>query len=59
MKRSKIKMIDLYHMPLSAPCRAVRMAASTLGVELNLKFLDLSKGEHMTPEFLKVILNII
>ncbi|XP_069700045.1 glutathione S-transferase 1-1-like [Periplaneta americana] len=46
--------IDLYYMPLSAPCRSVMMAASALGVELNLKFLDLFKAEQMTPDFLKL-----
>ncbi|XP_069700043.1 glutathione S-transferase 1-1-like [Periplaneta americana] len=46
--------VDLYYMPLSAPCRSVMMAASALGVELNLKFLDLFKGEHMKPDFLKL-----
>ena len=46
--------IDLYYMPLSAPCRSIIMLAKTLGVELNLIKLDLFAGEHMTPEFLKV-----
>nr|AEV23869.1 glutathione S transferase class theta variant 1 [Periplaneta americana] len=46
--------IDLYYMAVSPPCRAVTMAASALGVELNLKFLDLYKGEHMTTEFVKL-----
>jgi glutathione S-transferase len=30
------------------------MTASVLGIDLNLKFLDLFKGEQNTPEFLKV-----
>ncbi|XP_069700041.1 glutathione S-transferase 1-like [Periplaneta americana] len=45
--------IDLYYMPLSVPCRSVMMAASALGVELNLKFLSVHKKEHLLPEFLK------
>ncbi|KAF2885297.1 hypothetical protein ILUMI_20885 [Ignelater luminosus] len=46
--------IDLYYLPGSAPCRAVLLAAKAAGVELNLKFLDLMKGEHLTPEFIKI-----
>jgi glutathione S-transferase len=46
--------MDLYYLPGSAPCRAVQMTASTLGVELNLKLLDLFTGEHLKPEFLEV-----
>lgn len=47
--------IDLYHVPGSSPCRAVRLVAAALGVDLNLKLLNLMEGEHMKPEFLKVI----
>jgi len=46
--------IDFYHIPGSAPCRAVRLAAKAVGVDLNLKYLDLMKGEQMAPEFLKL-----
>lgn len=46
--------IDLYYLPGSAPCSAVQMTAKAIGVDLNLKFLDLFKGEHLTPEFIKV-----
>lgn len=42
-------------MPMSAPCRAVRMTAAAVGCELNLKFLDLMAGEQNAPSFLKVI----
>lgn len=45
--------IDLHHVPGSAPCRAVRLAAKLVGVDLNLIYTDLTKGEHMTPEYLK------
>ncbi|XP_012251097.1 glutathione S-transferase 1-1-like [Athalia rosae] len=45
--------IDLYHYPASAPCRATRLTAAALGLDLNLKLVDLSKGEHLTPEYLK------
>lgn len=46
--------IDLYYIPASAPCRAVRLTAAAVGVELNLKLLDLMAGEHLKPEFLKI-----
>ncbi|XP_048513434.1 uncharacterized protein LOC105687479 [Athalia rosae] len=46
--------LDLYYVPGSAPCRAVRTTAGALGVELNLKLLDLHNGEHLKPEFLKI-----
>uniref|UniRef100_T1GRU6 GST N-terminal domain-containing protein n=1 Tax=Megaselia scalaris TaxID=36166 RepID=T1GRU6_MEGSC len=46
--------MDLYYLPGSAPCRSVLMTAKAVGVELNLKRLDLSSGEQMKPEFLKI-----
>lgn len=46
--------IDFYYIPGSAPCRAVLLAAKAVGVDLNLKITDLMKGEHLTPEFIKV-----
>ncbi|XP_026826572.1 uncharacterized protein LOC109611401 [Ooceraea biroi] len=46
--------IDLYHTAVSGPCRAVRLVAAAVGVDLNLKNIDLRAGEHMTPEFLKI-----
>lgn len=41
-------------MPASAPCRSIIMLAKELGIELNLKHLDLSNGEQLKPEFLAV-----
>lgn len=46
--------MDFYYMSGSAPCRSVLMVAKAVGVELNLKTLNLMAGEHMTPEFLKI-----
>lgn len=45
--------IDLHHWPGSGPCRGVRLAAKMIGVDLNLIFCDLLKGEQNSPEFLK------
>ncbi|XP_053660988.1 glutathione S-transferase 1-1-like [Anopheles marshallii] len=46
--------MDFYHLPLSAPCQAVRLTAKALGLHLNLKEVDLMNGEHLKPEFLKI-----
>ena len=46
--------IDLYHHPASGPCRAVRLVAAAVGVELNLKLTDILAKDHLKPEFLKV-----
>jgi hypothetical protein len=46
--------LDFYYTITSPPCRSVLLLAKTLGLELNLKKLDLLKGEHRTAEFLEV-----
>jgi len=46
--------VDLYHHPISAPSRAVRLTAAALGVDVNLKMVDLFTGEQLKPEFLKL-----
>lgn len=46
--------IDLYYLPPSPPCRAVMMVAKHVGVKLNLKTIDVLKGEHLKPPFRKV-----
>lgn len=45
---------DFYIYPGSAPCSAVQMTAKAVGVELNIKIVDLVDGEQFKPEFLKV-----
>lgn len=51
--------IDLYYLPESAPCRAVQLAASVVGVELNLKLTNLMTDEHLGPEYLDVSVKAI
>lgn len=46
----------LYMSEYSPPVRAVLMTAKALGVTLVRKEVDLSKDEHLTPEFLEVSL---
>lgn len=41
-------------MPVSPASRAVVLVAKALNIKLVLREIDISRGEHMTPEFLKV-----
>ena len=43
--------MDFYYTDLSPPCRATLLTAKALEINLNKKFVDLSKGEHKTPEY--------
>lgn len=43
----------LYYLDLSPPSRAVLLTAATIGVELELKVVDLLAGDNLTPEFIK------
>ncbi|HYP78536.1 MAG TPA: glutathione S-transferase family protein [Polyangiaceae bacterium] len=45
-------LMKLYYNPLSPNVRRVRLTAAVLGLELEEKLLDFSKGEHKTPEYL-------
>src|SRR5882757_1956603 len=44
--------MKLYHNPLSPNVRRVRLAAAVLGIQLEEKLLDFSKGEHKSPAYL-------
>ncbi|XP_042870759.1 glutathione S-transferase 1-like [Penaeus japonicus] len=46
--------LDLYYLDLSPPCRAVMLTARAVGVDLNLKVVNIMAGDHRKPEFLKV-----
>ncbi|CAG2118814.1 unnamed protein product [Medioppia subpectinata] len=46
--------IDLYYNKFSGPSRAALMTVRQLNIDINLKQLDLSAGEHMTPEYLAI-----
>lgn len=46
--------LDFYYMDMSPPCRAVMLTARAVGVDLNLKLVNLMAGDHRKPEFLKV-----
>jgi glutathione S-transferase len=44
--------LKLYLNPLSPNVRRVRLTAAVLGIELEEKLLDFSKGDHKNPEYL-------
>ncbi|KAL5019089.1 hypothetical protein ScPMuIL_004811 [Solemya velum] len=44
----------LYLYALSAPSRAVWMTAKAADIPVNIKYVDLFKGEHKTTEFAKI-----
>lgn len=46
----------LYYIDASPPCRSVLLTAAAIGLELDLKVVDLLNGGQLTPEFLKVYL---
>ena len=44
--------MKLYMNPLSPNVRRVRLTAAVLGLELDEKWLDFTRGEHKSPEYL-------
>lgn len=46
--------LDFYWMPASSPCRSALLTAKAVGVELNLKEINLMAGEQMKPEFVAI-----
>jgi len=44
----------LYYYPLSAPCRAVMMTAKSINLQLDMKLVDLLKGEQKGEAFIKI-----
>jgi len=46
--------IDFYTTPASAPGRMVQLLAKHLNVEMNVKHIDLMKGEQLKPEFIAI-----
>merc|ERR1711962_295050 len=46
--------VTIYGPKLSAPVRIALMTCEALGIEYEVKPVDLMKGEHMTPDYLKI-----
>ena len=44
--------MKLYYNPISPNVRRVRLAAAVLGIQLEEKLVDFSKGEHKSPDYL-------
>lgn len=42
--------MDFYYSPISPPCNTIRLVAKALGVQLNLKEVDLFKQEHLNRQ---------
>lgn len=49
-KMSKV----LYHHPVSPPSRATLLTIRNLGLDVEVKVVDIYKGEQFAPEFLKL-----
>jgi glutathione S-transferase len=47
-------MITLYHFPISQHSRRVVSLLEEAGIEYDAQFVDLMKGEHFSPDFLKI-----
>lgn len=46
--------MDFYYSPLSPPCRSIQLVAKALGIELNLKLINMFEKEHLKPEYIKI-----
>ncbi|XP_076057783.1 glutathione S-transferase D1-like [Oratosquilla oratoria] len=46
--------IDFYYAPPSPFCRSVLLTAKAIGLDMNLKLVDISNGENMKPEFIAI-----
>lgn len=46
--------ISLYYAIVSQPSRSVLLVGRALGLEFDLKNVNLFNGEHLTPEYTKV-----
>ncbi|KAH8277772.1 hypothetical protein KR018_006106 [Drosophila ironensis] len=44
----------LYYTPRSPPCRAVLLTAAAIGLDLDLRLINVKAGEHLSEEFLKL-----
>lgn len=44
----------LYYNVMSPPSRAVTFVGKAIGIEFNITHINIGKGDHLTPEYLKV-----
>lgn len=45
----------VYFLDLSPPCRAVALTAKYINLDLEIRVINLLTGDHLTPEFIKVL----
>lgn len=50
----RLKSMNLYYLPPSPPCRAVLLLGRILGLEFNLKSVNIQEGEHLKKDFIEV-----
>ncbi|XP_063243056.1 glutathione S-transferase 1-like [Bacillus rossius redtenbacheri] len=46
--------MDFYYYAPSPPCRAAMLVARAVGLQLNLKVIDLMVGEQLAPDYVKM-----
>lgn len=46
--------VTLYYLPISPYCRSVLLTARAVGVNLDLKAVNIMAGEQLKPEFIKI-----
>lgn len=44
----------LYYLPPSPPCRAVLLLGRMLGIDFELRAVNIQEGEHLRAEFVEV-----
>lgn len=55
LKEQSVEMVPiLYMFPPSPPVRSVLLCTKALGLNLEIKTVNLSNGEHLAPEFVQV-----
>lgn len=52
--RGEKAMPILHYVPESPPCRMVLFMGRLLNIEYDLRFVDVTNGDNLTPEYLKV-----
>lgn len=46
--------MNLFYLPPSPPCRAVLLLIRILGIDVNLKTMNILEGDHLRKDFLEV-----
>ncbi|XP_067008502.2 glutathione S-transferase 1-1 [Anabrus simplex] len=46
--------LDLYSFPPSPPCRSVLLVVRALGLDVNVKNVNILEGEHLTVEYIQM-----